>query len=298
MTRVVVVTGLSGSGKTLALRALEDMGFFAVDNLPIQLWEAFADLLSRGESGGEAHGAFVSDVRERKHIEQFPQVLQGLKDRSDRQVSVVFFEASDETLVRRFSESRRPHPLAQEQQTSLLEAIRRERELLRGVRRLADRVIDTGSMSPHELRRVVQEALAETPAPAALTCHVVSFGFKFGAPRDADMVLDVRFLPNPFFLPHLRGLDGRSAEVVQFFSAQPDYREFIRLTEEMLAFVMPRFVAEGKSYLTLAVGCTGGRHRSVAIAERLARFMTQAGYGASVSHRDVEREAPTERTEP
>ncbi len=298
MTKVVVITGLSGSGKTLALRALEDMGFFAVDNLPAPLWEAFADLLARGEGGGQPRGAFVSDVRERGHIDEFPEVLEALKTRPDRQVTVVFFEASDETLVRRFSESRRPHPLAQEQQVGLADAIRRERALLSGVRRLADRVIDTSDMSPHELRRVVQEALAEVRAPVSLACHVVSFGFKFGAPRDADMVFDVRFLPNPFFLPHLRHLDGRSNEVVRFFEELPDYREYLRLAEQLLAFVMPRFVAEGKSYLTVAVGCTGGRHRSVAIGERLARFLTQAGFATSVSHRDVERDAPAGRTEP
>lgn len=290
MTKVVVVTGLSGSGKTQALRCLEDLGFFCVDNLPVLLTESFVDLLARGE-GEEPHGAFVTDVRERRHLEQFPQVLQRLRERQDVQVAVIFLEALDETLVRRFSESRRPHPLAQDQKTSVPEAILREIQLLSPLRDLADRVIATDGMSPHELRQLVQETLSERSHTLALTCHVLSFGFKHGTPKDADMVFDVRFLPNPYFIPDLRRMDGRDQVVQAFLDAKPDFREYLRLLEQFLSFVMPRFVAEGKSYLTLAIGCTGGRHRSVAIAERLSRFLTQSGYPASLTHRDIEREA-------
>lgn len=290
MTRVVVITGLSGSGKTLALRCLEDMGYFAVDNLPVPLSEAFIDLLARGE-GDEPRGAFVTDIRERRHLEPFPEMLGRLRERPDVQVTVMFFEAREETLLRRFSESRRPHPLAQAEASTILEAVRKERQLLAPLRQIADRVVTTDDMSPHELRRVVQESLSGGSLLLSLTCHVVSFGFKYGAPKDADMLFDVRFLPNPFFVPELRHLDGRSLEVSGFLESQAEYPHYLRLVEDLLAFVMPRFVAEGKSYLTIGVGCTGGRHRSVAIAERLGRFLAQSGFPVTVSHRDVDREA-------
>ncbi len=290
MTKVVVITGLSGSGKTLALRCLEDMGYFAVDNLPVPLSESFIDLLSRGE-GDEPHGAFVTDVRERKHLEGFPEVLARLRERPDVQITVMFFEARDETLVRRFSESRRPHPLSQEEKISIGEAIAKERQLLSPLRQVADRVVTSDDMTPHELRRVVQESLSGGSLLLSLACHVVSFGFKYGAPKDADMLLDVRFLTNPFFVPGLRHLDGRSVEVARFLESRPEYGHYLKLVEELLGFVMPRFVAEGKSYLTLGIGCTGGRHRSVAIAERLGRFLAQSGFPVTVAHRDVDREA-------
>lgn len=290
MTKVVVITGLSGSGKTLALHCLEDMGYFAVDNLPVLLSESFVDLLARGE-GDEPHGAFVTDVRERRHLELVPDVLARLRQRPDVQVTVIFFEAAEETLVRRFSESRRPHPLAQEQRISVVEAIRQEQQLLSPLRGVADRVVATDDMSPHELRRVVQESLSGGSLLLSLTCHVVSFGFKFGVPKDVDMLFDARFLPNPFFVLGLRRLDGRTLEVNRFLEEQPDYPRYLALIEELLTFVMPRFVAEGKSYLTIGVGCTGGRHRSVAIAERLGRFLAQSGFPVTISHRDLERDA-------
>lgn len=290
MTHVVVITGLSGSGKTLALRCLEDMGHFAVDNLPVPLTESFIDLLARGE-GSEPSGAMVVDVREGRHLEPFPELLARLRERTDVQLTVIFFEAREDTLVRRFSESRRPHPLAQERGLPLAAAIAAERKLLAPLRQVADRVVASDDMTPHELRRVVQEALSGASLLLSLNCHIVSFGFKYGPPKDADMLFDVRFLPNPFFVPELRGKDGRGAEINRYLEAQPDYGQYLSLTEGLLAFVMPRFVAEGKSYLTIGVGCTGGRHRSVAVAERLGRFLAQSGFPVTVTHRDVEREA-------
>ncbi len=289
MTHVVVISGLSGSGKTLALRCLEDLGFFAVDNLPVPLTESFVDLLERGE-GDDPRGAFVTDVRERLHLEELPALIGRLRERGGVQLKVMFFDARDETLVRRFSESRRPHPLVLGEKTNIAEAIQRERTLLAPLRHIADRVVDTDEMSPHELRRVVQETLSGGSLLLTLTCHVVSFGFKYGAPKDADMILDVRFLQNPFFVPELRLLDGRSQEVAAFLGTLPDYAPFMDRVESLLGFVMPRFVAEGKSYLTIAIGCTGGRHRSVAVAERLGRYLAQAGFPVTVSHRDVDRE--------
>lgn len=192
--------------------------------------------------------------------------------------------------MRRYSESRRPHPLVLTEQTSILEAIQRERLLLAPLRQMADRVIASDEMSPHELRRVVQETLSGGSLLLALTCHVVSFGFKYGAPRDADMLLDVRFLQNPYFVPGLRPHDGRSPEVSAFLDTLPDYAPFLARVEDLLGFVMPRYVAEGKSYFTIGIGCTGGRHRSVAIAERLGRFLTQSGFPVTVTHRDIDRE--------
>lgn len=295
MTRVVVISGLSGSGKTLALRCLEDLGYFAVDNLPVPLTESFIDLLARTE-GGEPRGAFVTDARERRHLEDLPGLLARLRQREDLHVTLMFFDSADDTLVRRFSESRRPHPLALGEKTSVLDAIQRERQLLEPLRAAADRVLGTDGMSPHDLRRVVQETLSGGSLLLALSCHVVSFGFKYGAPRDADMMLDVRFLQNPYFNPDLRLKDGRDAEVSRFLDALPDYQPYLRRVEDLLGFVMPRFVAEGKSYFTIAVGCTGGRHRSVAVAERLGRFLTQSGFPVSVSHRDVDRELERVKT--
>ncbi len=291
MTKLVVVTGLSGSGKTLALRCLEDMGYFAVDNLPVLLVGSFIDLLERGEEHA-AQGAFVVDVRERGHLVALPAELKSIRDRGAIDLKVVFFEANNDTLLRRFSESRRPHPLAQLQGLSVADAIARERQLLSGLKDLADRVIDTDGMSPGELRRVIHETVTGSPAShGSLRVQVVSFGFKHGPSRDADIVLDVRFLANPYFTPGLRHLTGRDPEVVEFLEGLPDYREFLAKVESLLEFLMPRYVLEGKSYLTIAIGCTGGRHRSVAIADRVAHFLSQRGFMAGVTHRDLERES-------
>ncbi|UCF67970.1 MAG: RNase adapter RapZ [Acidobacteriota bacterium] len=287
MKRIVVVSGLSGSGKTLAIKSIEDMGYFTVDNLPVPLIPPFIDLLERSQDP-RPQAAFAADARERSHLLSLPPLIDELRARADIDLLVLFFDASEETLVRRFSETRRPHPLIDASTTSVSQAIRREQQLLAPLRALADRVIETDELTPHELRRLLQRELAGQSEVASLHCHVVSFGFKHGAPREADMVFDTRFLANPFFVPALRELTGKDGPVLDYLAELPDYHAFIERLENLLEFVMPRFVQEGKSYLTLAIGCTGGRHRSVALAERVGRFLRQSGYSASVSHRDLD----------
>ncbi len=291
MSRVVVVSGLSGSGKTLALRSLEDLGYFCVDNLPVPLIEPFVDLLDRG-SDEEPRGAFVVDARERQYLAELPHILDRLRRRDDVRLTVLFLEAAEDTLVRRFSESRRPHPLSQGTGLPLVDAVRREADLLCDLRAIADRVVATDDLSPHELRRLVQEILrGGGGGPGAqLRCRVVSFGFKYGLPRDADLVFDARFLPNPYFDPALRTCDGRDPRVVAFLERSGDWREYLERLVELLGFLLPRFVDEGKSYLNVAVGCTGGRHRSVAIAEHLGAVLRGEGFPVVVQHRDLERE--------
>lgn len=294
MIRLAVLSGLSGSGKTLALRCLEDMGCFAVDNLPVALIEPFVDLLDRSEDQ-EPRGAFVVDARVREHLEAVPAIIGTLRARADVRLTVLFLDAADSVLIRRYSETRRPHPLVGEGAMGVGEAIQRERELLLSLRTLADRVLDTDVLSPHDLRREIREVLSEEATPASLHCQLVSFGFKYGVPRDFDMVFDARFIENPYFVPALRTLTGKDPEILKFLAGKPDYTEFVERLHDLLSFVMPRFVHEGKSYLTIAIGCTGGRHRSVAIAEDLGRFLGQAGYSAAVVHRDLERKARQEQ---
>jgi len=267
LIRIVVITGLSGSGKTLALRGLEDLGYFSIDNLPVHFILPFADLLGRGQDQ-DPRGAFVVDVRDRAGLASFPDAVKELRARNDVTLDVVFLEASPETLLNRFSESRRPHPLAHRENVTVSEGIKREIALLAPLRELSDRILPTDGLSPHDLRRMVMESLEDGDTRRALYCQVVSFGFKYGVPRDADMVFDVRFLRNPYFVPELRPLDGRNKEVVDYLSQETDYPDFLKHLESLLGFVMPRFLHEGKSYLTIAVGCTGGRHRSVALADR------------------------------
>ena len=288
MIKLVVLSGLSGSGKTLALRCLEDMGYFSVDNLPVPLIAPFVDLLDRGEEV-EPQGAFVVDARERGHLDTLPAIVEELRERADLRVTVLFLEASPDVLVRRFSETRRPHPVALQDSLGVAEAIGRESELLAGLRELADRVIATDSLSPHDLRRQIKSVLSDHSETGDLLVRLVSFGFKHGLPRDVDLVFDVRFIENPYFQPGLREFSGRDEKVVDFLESQPSYTGFCAKLEEMLAFVMPRYVFEGKSYLTIAFGCTGGRHRSVALAERTSRYLAQSGYRTQVRHRDIER---------
>lgn len=288
IVRLVLVTGLAGSGKTQALRCLEDMGFFAVDNLPVPLIVSFAELLERGEDG-EALGAFVVDARERANLETLPGLLEQLRARPGVSLTILFLDAQEETLLRRFSETRRPHPLDPRGGQPVELAIRLEMEVLAPLREMADLVVHTDGMSPHQLRRTIQESLTSGAGLPRLRCQVVSFGYRFGLPRDANLVLDVRFITNPYFKPEFKEMDGRNPGVVEFLENQEDYREFNRRLEDLVAFLMPRFVAEGKTYATLAVGCTGGKHRSVAIAERLGAFLRQQGFKVDVRHRDVER---------
>jgi UPF0042 nucleotide-binding protein len=287
MERLVVITGLSGSGKSLAARCLEDMNFFCVDNLPVSLIPQFYDLLKRS-GGAIPRGAIVVDAREREFLAGFPETLAKLRS-SGAPVSLLFFECTGEILKRRFSESRRPHPM-QEPGGSLEKAIGDERQVLAPLRDVADRIIDTSRFNAHELRSFLKASFGEHPGEAALNVHIVSFGFKYGVPAEADLLFDVRFIPNPFFVERLRPLDGRHAEVRAFIEDRPEAREFVKRTEDLLDFLVPHYAGEGKSYLTITIGCTGGKHRSVALAEQFREHFVEKGVPVSVTHRDLGKE--------
>jgi RNase adapter protein RapZ len=288
---VVVVTGLSGAGKSTALRALEDLGFFCVDNLPTALAPSAVDLCERG---GMTRVALGMDVRVRAFLGEVGTVIANLNDDGRRDVQLAFFDASDETLLRRFSETRRPHPLSTGEgggALAVLDGVRIERERLAPLRALATRVFDTTNCSVHELRREVLDQFGPGSggAPRMVT-RIVSFGFKFGAPVDADFVIDVRFLKNPFFVAELRPLRGTEREVVDYVLKQDETQEFLTKANDLFEFVLPRCEREGKSYLTIAIGCTGGRHRSVVLADALAAMLRkELGVRIGVLHRDVDR---------
>jgi UPF0042 nucleotide-binding protein len=292
---VVVVSGLSGAGKSQALHALEDLGFFCVDNLPTLLAPQAVELCERG---GMTRVALGIDVRVRAFLGEVGSVLQLLEAGGQRDLHVLFLDASDETLLRRFSETRRPHPLSaqpggssSEGALAVLDGVRVERERLAPLRASATRVVDTTDTSVHELRRILIAHFGPASGSSArMVTRIVSFGFKFGAPVDADLVLDVRFLDNPHFVAHLRPLSGLDEAVARYVLDSLEAQEFLRRTSELLEFVMPRYEREGKSYLTIAVGCTGGRHRSVAIADALAQHVSDClEMSVAVLHRDVHR---------
>lgn len=283
--RFVVLTGLSGAGKSHAIRALEDLGYFCVDNLPIRLIPTFAQLTRR--AGSEiARAAVVVDVREGSFLDEFAPIYRRLRRMPGLNPQLIFLEASDAALVRRFSETRRPHPLAPNR--SAIEGIRVERARMRAIRRMADRTIDTSAMTVHELRRAFMALSQTRPARQGLVVTFVSFGFKHGVPLESDLVFDVRFLPNPHFVPALRRKTGRDAGVVRYLGRSPVTREFVRRTLEFLRFLIPHYLDEGKRYLTIGVGCTGGRHRSVTIANALHRGLGRLeAVRVRVQHRDV-----------
>jgi UPF0042 nucleotide-binding protein len=282
--RFVILTGLSGSGKTHAIRALEDLGYFCVDNLPSQLIPTFAELARRGDTGLE-RVAIVVDVREGGFLKEFPKVYRKLKSMPGVEPRLIFLEASHSSLVRRFSETRRPHPLAPDR--SVEEGIDEERRKLSTIRSLADLIIDTSNLTVHELRDVfVRMAMDERPR-TEMVVNLVSFGFKQGPPLDADLVFDVRCLPNPHFVDRLRPLTGRDPKVVRFMRRHAATREFIDRLTAFLNFALPQYVQEGKSYLTVAIGCTGGQHRSVMVAEALKKSLAGAkNVRLRVKHRD------------
>ncbi len=283
--RFIVLTGLSGAGKSQAMRALEDLGYFCVDNLPITLLPIFAELTLRPDTEIEK-AAVVIDVREGALLEQFPRVFESLRAMPGLRPTLIFLEASEATLVRRFSETRRPHPLARHR--SALEGLREERAQLEQIRRMADEIVDTSSMNVHELREAFMARSLGPQRQGAMSVTLLSFGFKYGLPLDADLVLDVRFLPNPHFVAKLREKTGRDRPVVRFLDQFDDTREFLGRATDLLEFLIPRYAREGKSYLTVAIGCTGGRHRSVAIAEALAKALRRIkSVRLRVKHRDV-----------
>jgi UPF0042 nucleotide-binding protein len=282
--QLLVITGLSGSGKTHVSRTLEDVGWFCVDNLPTALVASFAELIQR--SPGLRRSVLVVDVRERAFPETFPAVYRRL--RSGRlATSLLFLEADERALVRRFSETRRPHPLADG--GSAIEGIRTEREALRPIRRMADLIIDTSQFTVHQLRDYVRERYDVREEGRRMVVSVVSFGFKYGVPAESDLVFDVRFLPNPNFVPRLKRQTGKDAAVVRFLRAQTETRAFLRRVLSLVGFVLPRHEREGRTYLTIAIGCTGGRHRSVMIAEWIGAAVRRKGYAVRVYHRDLKQ---------
>lgn len=284
--QVVILTGVSGSGKSTALRALEDAGFYCVDNLPIVFLEKLLEL--SGHTAGEVSRiALVVDAREGRFLSEAPRVIQEVRSQGT-DVQVLFLDASDESLVRRYSETRRRHPLAGETGT-VPDGIATERRAIAHLKAIADEVIDTTTLNVHELKRLVTRRFA-TGDGARLGVTLVSFGFRFGIPTHADMVLDVRFLPNPFFVPELKPHPGTDPRVAGFVLGQPDAKAFLDRLVELCGFLLPRYRSEGKSYLTLAIGCTGGKHRSVAMAGALAERLEASGQPVRLWHRDVDKE--------
>jgi len=283
--RVIIVSGLSGSGKSHAINCFEDMGYVCVDNMPSELAPKFVELSARSKSraGGVALGM---DIRENDISGNFRELCDRLRAEG-YSLEVLYLEASDETLVRRFSETRRPHPLGPDR--PLMDAIREERRLMEGVRSLADRVIDTSGLTVHNLRDELARLYAPLGERERLTLSVMSFGFKNGVPYDADLVFDVRFLPTPHFVPEPQPLTGLDGPVREFVMGNAETSEFMDKAEEMLDFLLPLYRREGKSYLTIALGCTGGRHRSVAVAESLAMWLRERGQDVLVRHRDKAR---------
>ena len=280
---LVIVTGISGAGKASALKAFEDLGYHAVDNLPLELLPDFADLI--GKSAEIHSAAIVVDVREGQTLDRLPDILKGV--RTVLPTSVVFLDARDEVLVRRYSETRRPHPLSRSE--TVARSIVEERQLLDPIKNVADTLIDTSNFNVHELRANILARFSHDDKVKRLLVSCVSFGFKNGVPLDADMVFDVRFLPNPHFVPEFRNKTGRDPEVAEFVRSFPQTTEFLQRVTDLMLYLLPHYVEEGKSYLTVAFGCTGGQHRSVMMAEEMAQRLKDAGYQVKALHRDMPR---------
>ena len=282
--QLVVVTGLSGSGKSTAIHVLEDLGFYCIDNLPVALIPRVVELWESSQEGVRRVALGV-DVRERHFLDQVPSVFAELRTRGVA-LEVLYLEASDDVLLRRFSETRRPHPTAEG--GSAADGIRREREKLKLVREASDRIIDTSGLTVHELRAALRDLIERTDT-GVMTVALLSFGYKHGLPTDADLVLDCRFLPNPFFVEELRHRIGTDQAVADYVLDRDETRELLERITALLDFTLPRYQREGKSYLTIALGCTGGRHRSIVLIEELRRLLDARGYRVLVRHRDVDR---------
>src|SRR5215469_15070368 len=278
---LVIITGLSGSGKGSVLRSLEDLGYYAVDNMPVDLIPKFAELI-RDNPGIEA-AALVVDVREKEGLKRFPEILPQL--RASVKARVIFMEADDEAILRRFSETRRPHPLGTNR--SVLKSVRSEREQLAPIRALADLIVNTTKFTVHDLRDFIGERFRGQGDESKIVVYVTSFGFRNGVPPDSDLVFDVRFLPNPNYIPRFKKLTGRNPAVAKYIRSFPQTVEFMKRISELLIYLLPHYVREGKSYLTIAFGCTGGQHRSVMMADEIRRNLRNAGYNAKVTHRDI-----------
>lgn len=287
---IVIITGLSGSGMSSATNAFEDLGYFCVDNMPLTLLPTFARLVraQEDEHGRIERAALVISFREGRFLSDFAKQLRVLRRRG-LMVAVIFFEASDEILARRFSETRRPHPA--DRAKGLFDAIRAEREAMKRMRSLADEVVDTSDHTVHSLRKLLLERFSPRGEGAPLRVQVLSFGHKFGTPRDMELLFDVRHLPNPFFVNGLRELSGSDRRVVRYLKDQPEVEETVKRFSDLLYYLLPLYQREGKSYLTVGIGCTGGRHRSVMIANELAGRLRRAGFDAHAVHRDMRRKA-------
>lgn len=282
---LVVISGLSGSGKSHALNCFEDAGYFCIDNLPPALLPTFVDLCN--QQGGEIKNVALGiDVRERVFFADLIGILERMKSLG-HSVELLFFEAREEVLVRRFSESRRPHPLLPH--LPVLEGVRFEKKRLQEMRRRADRIIDTSDLTVHDLREFLARRFREDAVPRPLTMSLLTFGFKFGVPYDVDLLFDVRFLRNPFFVPDLKPLTGEDPRVRDFVLSDPDAVAFIGKLDDLFRFLIPLFERERRSYLNVGIGCTGGRHRSIAIALRLQESFASAGYKVTVVHRDLHK---------
>src|SRR5437762_13336217 len=277
---LVIITGMSGSGKASVLKAFEDLGYYCVDNLPVGLIPRFAELA--GQSSEIERTALVVDVREGRQLEELPAIVKSVR----RMIAtkVIFLEASDSVLLRRYSETRRPHPLGTH--SPVKASLAAERRHLRHIRAMANLVIDTSRFNVHELRSHIIELFQKKEKGQKILVSFVSFGFRHGVPDDADLVFDVRFLPNPHFVPEFRPLTGRDPKVANYIRSFPQTSEFIQRISDLLIYLLPHYIHEGKSYLTIAFGCTGGQHRSVMIAEDVAKHLKKAGYRVKVTHRD------------
>ncbi len=280
---LVIITGLSGSGKATVLKALEDLGYYAVDNLPIGLLPKFAELAK--DSANVRRAALVIDIREGQNLKHFPAIFQRLRRRVP--ATLLFLEADERTLMRRFSETRRPHPLGIE--SSVLKSVRTERARLAPIRKVADHIINTSKFNVHELRDVIEDKFRDAGELSQIRIDITSFGYRHGVPPDSDLVFDVRFLPNPNYIPEFKNLSGRHPRVARYIRSFPQTVEFIDRISELLIYLIPHYIREGKSYLTIAFGCTGGHHRSVLIASEIRKRLERAGFKVKETHRDIAR---------
>ena len=278
-SRVLIVSGLSGSGKTVALRAVEDSGFYCVDNIPVSLIGALIEKISHQHRA--AHIAIGIDIREKEFLGDFNLSIAQI--RKVFPVDILFLEAEPTVLIRRFKETRRPHPLG----GTIEDAIRKEKKALSVVKNSADRVIDTSALSPHELRRLVVSFYAPRSVHKELAVSLISFGFKYGIPQNIDLLFDVRFLPNPHFIPALKELRGTDKKVADYVFSHATTRQFMKKMRDLLAFLLPHYIHEGKTYISIAFGCTGGKHRSPAIVEKIAKSLTEAAIDRHIIHRDL-----------
>ena len=283
--RLVVVTGLSGSGKSYVERCFEDLGFFCIDNLPLALVDPLLDELSTGETA-QKRICVVADIRTPAFASRFPEAYRRIKARIPS-ATLVFLDASEDSLIRRFSESRRPHPIAEGK--TLLEALRRERDELTEVRSLADIVVDTSALTVHELRETIARTFGSPDRGSGLQISIISFGFKFGAPYDVDLLFDVRFLANPHFVPELKPKTGEDPAVAAYIEKDGETEPFLSRLVDFVGYLLPRYGRESKSYLSIGIGCTGGKHRSVFVAERLGAALRQSGHPVRIRHRDAGR---------